>query len=341
MFSGQVSKHGHARFFCDRCIGNFPNEPALKKHLEYCSNHDSVRIEFPKPKKGDSKAFLKFKNYKKKMRVPFVIYTDFECFIKKISTCSPDGRKSYTKQFQQHKPSGYCYLINYFDDNLFTPILDKYTAQSSDEDISQRFIGSLENSIKDIYEKFKYKKNLKWLMKDVRAYKASTYCHICEGELLNDKVTDHCHLTGRYGGAAHNKCNLEYRIPKFFPVIFHNLAGYDAHLFVKNLGVTEGKINCIPKNEENYISFTKEIEVDTFESNGKTIYVKRELRFIDSFKFMATSLDSLANNLPDNMFNNLSYFYEEQAKLKLLRIWTVLKNYLKQHYRLLKVFTRS
>ena len=253
------------------------------------------------------------------MRVPFVIYADFECFTKKISTCSPDGSKSYTKQFQQHKPSGYCYLIKCFDDNLFAPILDKYTAQSPDEDISQRFISSLEKSIKNIYEKFKYKKNLKWLMKNMRAYKASTYCHICEGELLNDKVADHCHLTRKFRGAAHNKCNLEYRIPKFFPVIFHNLAGYDAHLFVKNLGVTEGKINCIPKNEENYISFTKEIEVDTFESNGKTISVKRKLRFIDSFTFMATSLDSLANNLSDNMFNNLSYFYEEQAKLKLLK----------------------
>ena len=160
-------------------------------------------------------------------------------------------------------------------------------------------------------------------MKDMRAYKASTYCHICEGELLDDKVADHCHLTGRYRCAAHNKCNLEYRIPKFFPVIFHNLAGYDAHLFVKNLGVTEGKVNCIPKYEENYISFTKEIEVDTFKSNGKTISVKRELRFIDSFKFMVTSLDSLASNLPDNMFNNLSYFHEEQdnykEKLKLLK----------------------
>ena len=66
LFSGQVSKHGHAGFFCDRCINHFPNKPALKKHLEYCSNHDSVRIEFPKPKKGDSKAFLKFKNYKKR-----------------------------------------------------------------------------------------------------------------------------------------------------------------------------------------------------------------------------------------------------------------------------------
>ena len=129
------------------------------------------------------------------MRVPFVIYADFECFTKKISTCSPDGNKSYTKQFQQHKPSGNCYLIKCFDDNLFEPKLDKYSAQSPDEDISQKFISFLENSIKDIYEKFKYKKNLKWTKKDKRAYKASTYCHICEGELLNDKVADHCHLT--------------------------------------------------------------------------------------------------------------------------------------------------
>ena len=123
-------------------------------------------------------------------------------------------------------------------------------------------------------------------------------------------------LNRKVSWCSKNKCNLEYRIPKFFPVIFHNLAGYDAHLFVKNLGVTEGKIKCIPKNEENYISFTKDIEVD---NKTKTITVKREIRFIDSFKFMTTSLDSLANNLPDNMFNNLSYFYEEQAKLKLLK----------------------
>ena len=69
------------------------------------------------------------------MRAPFVIYADFECLRKKIFTCSPDGRESYTKQFQQYKPSGYCYLIKCFDDNLFTPILGKYAAQSPDEGI--------------------------------------------------------------------------------------------------------------------------------------------------------------------------------------------------------------
>ena len=90
-------------------------------------------------------------------------------------------------------------------------------------------------------------------------------CHICGGK-LNDskdcKVQDHCHLTGKFRGTAHNSCNLKCKIPKFYPVIFHNLSGYDSHLFIKNLGVSEGPINCIPK--EKYISFTKRIVVDTF-----------------------------------------------------------------------------
>ena len=81
-------------------------------------------------------------------------------------------------------------------------------------------------------------------------------------------------------------------------MIFHNLSGYDAHLFVKNLGETEGNINCIPNNEEKYISFSKEIVVGEYiNKEGKKVEEKHEIRFLDSFKFMASSLDSLAGNL--------------------------------------------
>ena len=80
-------------------------------------------------------------------------------------------------------------------------------------------------------------------------------------------------------------------------MIFHNLSGYDAHLFVKNLGKTEGNIKCIPNNEEKYISFSKEIVVGEYEKDGKKVEVKHEIRFLDSFKFMASSLDGLAGNL--------------------------------------------
>lgn len=135
-------------------------------------------------------------------------------------------------------------------------------------------------------------------------------CSICGKSLDNIKVRDHCHLTGKFRGAAHNSCNLKYKIIKFFPVIFHNLAGYDSHLFIKNLGITKGKINCIPNNEEKYISFSKEIIVEKNEE------VEREIRFIDSFTFMASSLAGLVNNL--NVFENLREFFEGE-KLELLK----------------------
>ena len=74
------------------------------------------------------------------------------------------------------------------------------------------------------------------------AYDNSTLCHICNEKLGKDRVRDHCHLTGKFRGAAHEVCNLKYRVPKFFPVVFHNLSGYDSNLFIKILGNSEGDI---------------------------------------------------------------------------------------------------
>ena len=87
-------------------------------------------------------------------------------------------------------------------------------------------------------------------------------CHICNEELGKDRVRDHCHLSGKSRGAAHEVCDLKYKVPKFFPVVFHNLSGYDGHLFIKTLGNSEGDISCIRNNEENYISLTKQVIVD-------------------------------------------------------------------------------
>ena len=80
------------------------------------------------------------------------------------------------------------------------------------------------------------------------------------------------------------------------------MAGYDAHLFIKELAKHTTKIGVIAKNTENYISFSVKVEVDKFiDKDGKTALHEKskeiELRFIDSFKFMSSSLDSLVNNL--------------------------------------------
>ena len=105
-----------------------------------------------------------------------------------------------------------------------------------EEDVGGLFVKLLEEDIKMIANIPPKKMIIK--DKEREQYKKETRCWICKGEFDNDdknnkKVRDHCHFTGRYRGAAHNLCNLKYRKPNFTPVIFHNLSGYDSHLFIK------------------------------------------------------------------------------------------------------------
>ena len=133
-------------------------------------------------------------------------------------------------------------------------------------------------------------------------------------------MRDHCHLSGKFRGAAHEICNLKYKVPKFFPVVFLHLSGYDSHLFFKKLGNSEGDISCIPNNEENYISYTKQVIVDKFvNEEGKEVNVKRELRFINSLRFMASSLVKLSSNLKIYQFVNLQKYYSGNQLSLLLR----------------------
>jgi len=195
-----------------------------------------------------------------------------------------------------------------------------FTAEDEDDDVAQIFIDSLEEEIREIYNRFKFNKNMIFTKKDAKNYNAATICHTCGGELGKDKVRDHCHLGGKFRGAAHNECNLNYKIPKFFPVVFHNLTGYDSHLFVKKLrGEMGEKINRIPCNEEKYVSFSRDVVVDKFiNEEGKEVLVNRELRFIDSFRFMPSSLDALSKNLSKTQCKNLGAFFKDQQKLDLL-----------------------
>ena len=155
-------------------------------------------------------------------------------------------------------------------------------------------------------------------------YKHVSSCHICfkpfrEG---NRKVRDHCHYSGIYRGAAHLLCNLQYKIPSYVLVVFHNLSGYDAHMFIKELANCRSKMGVIAKNKEDYITFSISVEVDKYiDKNGEERSKEIELRFIDSFKFMSSSLDSLINNLArgNNMFLGIEDYNKSQYKLLILK----------------------
>jgi hypothetical protein len=93
-------------------------------------------------------------------------------------------------------------------------------------------------------------------------------------------------------------------------------------LFIKNLGVSEGDIRCIPCHEEKYISFSKFTAVNRIvrtDHGEKEVRVCHELRFLDSYKFMASGLGSLADNLESKECENLRKSYDNTDEFELLK----------------------
>ena len=99
---------------------------------------------------------------------------------------------------------------------------------------------------KQVTKKY-FNKILIMTSEDEEIYNNSHICWICKQELNLDKVRNHCHVTGKFRGAAHNKCSLKLRIPRKLPVIFHNLQGYDGNIIFKELNNFDVDIAAIPK----------------------------------------------------------------------------------------------
>ena len=312
LFRSQITSRTNGKIFiCKRCFTHFSKEELFQCHIEYCSSNESVVVKMP-PKNSK----LGFKNYFKKLPVPFVVYADFECFTKSIETCNPNPNDSYSLDYQKHEPSGFCFYVKGIVPGIIKPIT--YTKQKDSDNIAEIFVSKLEIITNDIYNTFyRRPKPLRLTKKEQLSFNKAETCHICNKELKDDKVRDHCHFTGQYRGAAHNSCNLQCRKPLILPVIFHNLQGYDAHLFIKQLSGIKGELNCIPSTEEKYISFSKKIKVDEYKSRktGEMVSLNFEIRFIDSFKFLQTSLANLVGNLQPDDFHNTKEIMKENVDL--------------------------
>ena len=163
----------------------------------------------------------------------------------------------------------------------------------------EKIVEYIEEEVKTLYETFPRQPMTEFTVVLKREYREAEKCHICLKEFndsRNRKVRDHCNYTSLYRGAAHNNCNLKYRIPGYIPIVFHNLSGYDAHLFIKELGrrFNKNDIGVIAENREKYISFNVKINIKLAGvkyKDGTQVHKNIQLRFIDSCRFMASSLD--------------------------------------------------
>ena len=180
---------------------------------------------------------------------------------------------SYTKKYQDHIPCSFAYKVVCIDNKLSKDV-ELYRGKNA--------VLKFKMSVFKEYDycssmmKKHFNKNLVMTAEENEEFERSNICWIC-GKLIDfdDKVRDHCHITGKYRGSVHWSCNINLKISKKVPVIFHNLKGCDSHLIFKELSKFNCKISVISNGLENYMSFTL---------NNNSV-------FIDSMLFMKSSLD--------------------------------------------------
>ena len=290
-FKYNQTKHKEKKHFCMHCMQCFSSDRVLNNHKEICIQINGTQA-VNMPTKDNN--ILKFNNFHMQQPVPFVIYADFEAITEKIHGCQPNSNKSYTEAYQRHTDCGYGYKVVCCYDDKYTKPIQLYRGEKA----VYKFMENMLEEVKYCKKAMKtfFNKPLKMTKEDEEEFKKATTCHICNEKYTEKdiRVRDHCHITGKYRGSAHQDCNLKLRInPEKIkiPVIFHNLRGYDCHFLMQEIGAIVKKhayknkkgeekqmnINAIPNNMEKYMAFM----------------LGNHLTFIDSFQFMSSSLDKL------------------------------------------------
>ena len=171
-------------------------------------------------------------------------------------------------------------------------------------------------------KKMKYKhfnKDMVLTKDDERNLKNADKCYVCNKKYSEKdiRVRDHCHITGKYRGSAHQDCNINYRLTDKVPVIFHNLKGYDSHFIMQTIG--EIAIKHTYKNKKGE---EKQMNINVIPNNMEkcmAFMLGKHLVFIDSLQFMSSSLDKLVGNLPNDAFKYTSEEIKNDKKLKLMK----------------------
>ena len=212
--------------------------------------------------------------------------------------------ESYTQKKANHEPSGWAIFTRCSFDKKEKK-LNYYRGKDCINKLCKK---SKEYLMKII--NYEEKEMIPLTKEEKKSYKKQEACHICKEKFCMDKddenyktrkkVKDHCHYTRKFRGAPHSKCNLNYKVPKDIPIIIYN-ASYDTHFVINQLAEEfKGELNCTSENMEKYITFSVPIKKEG--DNGKKIAYK--LRFIDSFRFILTSLSELADN-KSGIFNSI------------------------------------
>ena len=255
LIQGKSSNH-HEDFYCLSCFNSYTSKNKLKEHEEVCNNHNSCRIQMPKL----FEKILKYNLGEKSLKALFAIYLDLECLLKKEQSCQNNPEKSYTEKKARHEPSGWGMLTRCSFDKEENK-LNYYREKDCIDELCKRL---KERAMKIV--NYKEKKMIPLTKEENKSYEEQEASHICEEEFCADeddenyknrkKVKDHCHYTGKLKGAAHSKCNLNYKGSKNIPIIIHNTS-YDTHFIINQIAEEfKGELDSIGEKMEKYIIFS-------------------------------------------------------------------------------------
>ena len=182
---------------------------------------------------------LKFINLSKTISKPFVIYADIEALLILIKNEKQNLNSSYTISTQKHEACSIGYKVVCSENDKLSKPFQMFRGR----DAIPKFFESLFEEERGIIQHIK-------TLAERDEYNLATNCYLCDGIFTEDnkKVRDHYHISGKYRGAAHDRCNLQLKLSSEIPIIFHNLKGYDTHRLMLKLGEFHKNIKVIPNN---------------------------------------------------------------------------------------------
>ena len=269
------------KYICRRCLSSYTRENMLIKHKQKCGNNNITTI------KTSNESHFHWKKHFHKNPLYFRIYPDFEADNEKDNSIIVNKTTNIYKQ--NPVLNGY-HIISELEDALKSDYY-KSPLRYNNVDWFVDEVIKLESKMAFYFKNTK--KDIDMTDEDEEDYRNNNICRFCEKFIESDKVRDHCHLTSKNRGPAHNTCNINVtqKQNNFIPFIFHNFSNYECHMFFQKL-VDKKKdrvdFEIIPKTNEEYISVTYGC-----------------IRFCDGYRFLSSGLDSLVKSLVDNSHKTL------------------------------------
>ena len=252
-----------------------------------------------------------YKKIQSRWFAPIVGFFDLESIIESVSGCRNNPQKAETRIIERHKPFSYAMLFVGQDE-----VEPFHFECESGAGIMSKFVESLERIAKKVHNA--KQRNLYFNGEPPYSKEDAEECWICEEALENTTehrtVLDHCHFTGQFLGWAHNTCNINRKFLNYTPLFAHNLSNCDLHHVILALQGSNmsNTISIIPSTDKKFIAVEIGVLVKMRpDKNGFDKPVYEHIRLLDSFRFMSSSLDTLANNLPADEFSLLENYFKD------------------------------